>query len=140
MKHPDMMPTPQKYTAGYQKLVAVGKGGQGLLWIMTLPLTLLCCSQNTRHTEQITLSCEPQELPLLQSTTMSELKKLQEEGPRPEEIRGAVEADRRDRETAERTNAYWLHRCVCACVLYYLNVLTSADVDGAVLCARALNF
>lgn len=29
-----------------------------------------------------------------------------------DEIKGAVEADRRDRETAERTNAYWLHTCV----------------------------
>lgn len=43
---------------------------------------------------------------------MAELKKLQEEGPRQEEINGAVEADRRERETAERTNSYWLHWCV----------------------------
>ena len=63
---------------------------------------------------QITLSCEPQEVPLLQATTMSELRKLQEDGPREDEIRAAVEADRRDMETAERTNAYWLHTCaVC---------------------------
>lgn len=61
---------------------------------------------------QITLSCEPQELPLLQATTMSELTKLQREGPREEEIKGAVEAYRRDRETAQRTNSYWLHRLV----------------------------
>lgn len=64
---------------------------------------------------QITLSCEPQEVPLLQATTMSELRKLQEDGPREDEIRAAVEADRRDMETAERTNAYWLHTYVpCA--------------------------
>ncbi|CAM9691194.1 unnamed protein product [Scytosiphon promiscuus] len=60
-------------------------------------------------TVMITLSCEPQELPLLRATTLSELKRLQELGPREDEIKGAVEADRRDRETAERTNAYWLH-------------------------------
>lgn len=47
---------------------------------------------------------------MLKETTMSELKKLQVEGPQEEEIKGAVEADRRDRETAERTNAYWLQR------------------------------
>lgn len=47
---------------------------------------------------------------MLKETTMSELKKLQAEGPREEEIKGAVEADRRDRETAERTNVYWLQR------------------------------
>ena len=41
---------------------------------------------------QITLSCEPQELPLLRATTLSELKRLQETGPREDEIKGAVEA------------------------------------------------
>ncbi|CAM9334409.1 unnamed protein product [Ectocarpus fasciculatus] len=60
-------------------------------------------------TVMITLSCEPQELPLLRATTLSEIKRLQQSGPREDEIRGAVEADRRDSETAERTNAYWLH-------------------------------
>ncbi|CAM9743444.1 unnamed protein product [Ectocarpus sp. 12 AP-2014] len=60
-------------------------------------------------TVMITLSCEPQELPLLRATTLSEIKRLQQTGPRQDEIRGAVEADRRDSETAERTNAYWLH-------------------------------
>ncbi|CAN0480711.1 unnamed protein product, partial [Laminaria digitata] len=66
---------------------------------------------NVTNHVQITLSCEPQEVPLLQATTMSELRKLQEDGPREDEIRAAVEADRRDMETAERTNAYWLHTC-----------------------------
>ena len=45
---------------------------------------------------------------------MTELRKLQEDGPRDDEIRAAVEADKRDMETAERTNSYWLHTCaVC---------------------------
>lgn len=65
-----------------------------------------------RNLVQITLSCEPQEVPLLQATTISELRKLQEDGPREDEIRAAVEADRRNMETAERTNAYWLHTYV----------------------------
>ena len=47
---------------------------------------------------------------MLQETALSELRKLQREGPREDEIRGALEADRRDRETAERTNSYWLNR------------------------------
>lgn len=64
---------------------------------------------SVRGVPQITLSCEPQELPLLRATTLSEIKRLQDSGPREDEIKGAVEADRRDRETAERTNAYWLH-------------------------------
>lgn len=69
---------------------------------------------------QITLSCEPQELPLLRATTLSEIKRLQQSGPREDDIRGAVEADRRDSETAERTNAYWLHTCVIATVVLFL--------------------
>ncbi|CAM9595638.1 unnamed protein product [Ascophyllum nodosum] len=70
---------------------------------------ILLPDQPLQGTVMITLSCEPQELPMLQETALSELRKLQREGPREDEIRGALEADRRDRETAERTNSYWLN-------------------------------
>ncbi|CAM9682109.1 unnamed protein product, partial [Discosporangium mesarthrocarpum] len=57
----------------------------------------------------VSLTCNPEDVSLLHAKTLEELERLQEVGPSSEEIQGAIEADRRDRETAERTNTYWLN-------------------------------
>mmetsp|Transcript_27120 Transcript_27120/g.35553 ORF Transcript_27120/g.35553 Transcript_27120/m.35553 type:complete len:264 (+) Transcript_27120:1116-1907(+) len=55
----------------------------------------------------ITLTCKPKDVESIHAKIMQDIEDLAKSGPTEEEVKHAVEAHKRERETAMRTNAYW---------------------------------
>lgn len=61
-----------------------------------------------RYTVQISFSADPARMPSLQAAVFSEIRKLRDDGPAPPEIADAKMQAQRNRETALRSNAFWI--------------------------------
>jgi hypothetical protein len=56
----------------------------------------------------VTLTCSVDESEDLKNKIVFEMKRLAQEGPTPMELRNCIAADKQERETAQKTNSFWL--------------------------------
>ncbi|CAM9215205.1 unnamed protein product [Phaeothamnion confervicola] len=89
-------------------------------------------------TLSVSLTCRPGDAAEIRGHVVEEVRRLQAEGPTETEVKNAVQADRRDRETQMRTNSFWLG----ALALQYHSPRYNCDIaeafDSTMLIRREL--